>query len=130
MIPLQASSGVLSFTASVGLRFKTCTAQFTASGQKVLGIFFSDSMLRTKFMMVRFFRSATPFCCGEYAAVNCLCTPCSLQKLLNSQDVNSPSRSVRNIFRDISVAFSTCILKLLKMVKASDFSAKKYTHVF
>lgn len=93
--PLHASSGVISLTAKVGLRFRTCTVQLTGSGHKVFGICFYESMLWTIFIMVLFFRSATPFCCGLYAAVNCLFIPFSLQKWLNSWYVNSPPLWVR-----------------------------------
>jgi hypothetical protein len=52
----------MSFTALVGHLFKTYMLQFTASAQKLLGIFFSESMDLTKFITVLFFLSATPFC--------------------------------------------------------------------
>jgi len=36
----------------------------------------------------------TPFCYGEYGAVNCRCTPYATQYSMNSLDMNSPPRSV------------------------------------
>jgi len=95
--PHHASCRVMSFTAKVGLLLNTYIAQVTASGQKFFGIFFSDSMLLTKFITVLFFRSATPFCCGVYAAVNCLLIPCCLQKSSNSCPLNSPLYQYANI---------------------------------
>ena len=53
----------------------------TLEDQKFFGIFRFTNILRTMFIIVRFFRSATPFCCGVYAAVSCLCIPCLKQSI-------------------------------------------------
>ena len=73
-------------------------------------------------IIVRFFRSATPFSIGLYGAVIYLRIPFSLQKW-----VNSPPRSVRRPFMAKPLSFSTWFLYFLKLIKASDFSAKKET---
>ena len=62
--PLQASSSVMSFTVRVGDQFKMLIVHLTPSDHKFLGTFFSISIALTKFITVRFLRSATPFCCG------------------------------------------------------------------
>lgn len=95
--PLQASFGVMFFTASVGLLLRTCISQLTSSGYKLFGIFFTNIKLQTIFIMAWFFHSATPLCYGEYSAISYLSIPCSTQKLKNSNDVNSPPRSVHRL---------------------------------
>ena len=68
------------------------------------------------FMIVLFLLFATPFCCGIYATVNCLLIPFSLQKSVNSCDVNSPPLSVRRHFMNVPVSFSTWLLKVLYLL--------------
>ena len=123
--PLQASSGVLLLTISARLLFKICTVQFTASSQKFFEICFSDSMLRTIFMILWFFLSATLFYWGVYAAVNCLWMSFSSHKCVKFCDVNSPIQSVWRLFMNAPVSFSTLVLWDLKITIASDFSTKK-----
>ncbi|BAU01430.1 hypothetical protein VIGAN_11066100 [Vigna angularis var. angularis] len=55
-------------------------------------------MVRTISRMVRFFLSATPFCCGEYGAVRKRFIPCCSQYSLNFAEVNSPPLSDRTAF--------------------------------
>ena len=85
----------------------SCTVQLIASYQKLFGIFFSEIILRTIFIIVLFFRSVSPFCRGVFVAVSCLCIPFTSQKLVNSCDVNSPPRSVRKALINEFISFST-----------------------
>jgi len=80
--------------------------------------------------MVQFFLSATPFCWGEYGAVRNLLIPCSSQYFMSSDEMNSPPQSDLTDLIGLSVSFSTISLNLLNIWNTSDFSFKKYTHVF
>jgi len=102
-------------------------AHCTTSAQNSFGIFLLFIMDRTISRIVQFFISATPFCCGEYEAVKNIHMSCSSQYFMNSVHVNSPPLSDRTVLMCLSVSFSTITLNFLN---TSDFSFKKYTHVF
>ena len=62
--PLHASSGVMEGKALVGHRLRTYTAFTTASAQNSNFMCWAWIMLLAISTMVRFARSATPFCCS------------------------------------------------------------------
>ena len=73
--------------------------------------FFSASMI------VLFFLSATPLCCGLYGVVNSLLIPESLHNSLNSFDVNSPPLSDQKFLILFSMCFSIKALNSLNLLK-------------
>ena len=87
-------------------------------------------MLLAISMMVLFFLSATPFCCGVYRVVNCLCIPYSLQNFRNSFEIYSPPLSVLNTFMCSPLWFSTSALKFWNFSKTSLLFLRKYIQVF
>ncbi|WZZ09489.1 hypothetical protein YC2023_095410 [Brassica napus] len=78
---------------------------------------------------VRFRLSTTPFCCGVYGAVRCLCIPDVSQNWLNSELVNSPPLSVLKTLIDTLVSCSTIALKRLNFSYASLFVFKSMDHI-
>ena len=85
-------------------------------------------MARVMSRIVQFFLSTTPFCRGVYGIEKCLCIPCSLQKEINSLEVNSPLLSVLRQISFNSFSLSACALKLLKASNASNFCFNRETH--
>ena len=115
-LPLHASSGTLFITAFFEHLFKIYTAQFVASAQYSFGKCFAFSILLTISMMVRFFLSATPFCCGVYLVVNCLCVSFSLQKRRNYFEIYSPPLSLLRTLIYFPLYFS------IRSLKSQNFS--------
>ena len=129
-LSLHASSRVISFTMSVGDLLRMWFTNCTASGQKAFDTSFSNNAALTMFMIVRFLRSATPFCWGVKAVVSYLLIPCALQNSLNAIELYSPPLSVLRHLMNNPVCFSTNTLNALNWWNVSDFSSTKYIHVF
>lgn len=71
----------------------------------------------------------TPFCWGVWDVVSCLFIPFVLQNCSNSAEVNSPPLSVLKQPILSPFSFFTSALNFLKLSKAADLVARKYTHV-
>ena len=71
----QASNDVLPFRALVGARLRMNTAVVIASPQNLAGMPLAFIMDRSILTTVWFYRSTTPFYCGEYGVVWCRTTP-------------------------------------------------------
>ena len=84
-------------------------------------------------IIVIFFLSTTPFCCGLYGVVNSLLIPESLHNSLNSFDVenvNSPPLYDQKVLILFSMWFLIKVLNSLNLLNNSTLFFKKYIHVF
>lgn len=75
-LPDHNSYGVLLFIDVVGERLIIYAAVAVASAQNGLGNLASESIHFALSTKVRFMRSATPFCCGEYGVLVWCLIPC------------------------------------------------------
>lgn len=98
----------------------------TTSTQNLVGMFFSLIIPLVISTTIWFLLSVTPFCCGEYGAVNSLHIPCSSQWSLSSTKRNSLPRLVHRIFS----CFSVITLKLLKFSNVCDLYLMKYKQLY
>ena len=78
-------------------------------------------------MMDLFLLSAIPFCSGVSGADTYLLIPLSMQKLLNSFEMNSPPLSDLRHFSLLPVSFSTLARYNLNFSNAFDFYLKYMT---
>ena len=126
----KTSSGVLFSSTLCGVRFCTYTAILVASAHRCMGRSWSWSMALAASMIILFFLSATPLCCGLYGMVNSLLIPKSLHKSLNSFDVNYFPLSNRKVLIFFSMWFSIKDLNSLNLLNTSSLFFKNYIHVF
>ena len=122
--PEKTSSCVLFSITLCGVRFYTYTAVLAASDHRCIGRSWSWSMALAASMIILFFLSVTPFCCGLYGVVNSLLIHESLHNSLNSFDVHSPPLSDRKVLIFFSVWFYTRTLNSLNFLNTSSFPSR------
>ena len=104
-LPKNTCSGVLFSSTLCGVQFCTYTTVLAASAHRCIGRSWSWSISLATAMMVLFFLSETPFCCGLYGVVNSLLIPKSMHNSLNQFDANSLPLSDRKVLIFFSVWF-------------------------
>jgi hypothetical protein len=101
----------------------------TASPQNIAGMPLLFNRLHAIATTDWFLRSMMPFCCGVYGTVCYRSTPCSVQYVSNSMEVNSAPLSIHSTHKCLLVSTSTFAWNFFMTVSMLLLAASSATHM-